>query len=287
MSATEIIGPVVGGLLGLAGGAASANAQREMMQKNIDLQEEFAKNGIRWKVEDAKRAGIHPLAALGAGTTSFSPISVGDTSMGSAFSDFGQDISRAIQATSTSDEREQKFMDLKLEHGQLENDLLRSQIARINSAQVGPPMAAVSNSEMPRLTGRGYVEEKPLERIHSSPGRPEQEVGSVTDYGYARTSHGYALVPSQDVKNRVEDQLVPETMWSVRNNFLPNFSPDKYKPNPRDYPPPPGYNDWKWSPLLQQYVPWRSKWDSSRELIDSVESRTNRALEYWKRKRGK
>ena len=34
---------------------------------------QFAKRGIQWRVHDAKKAGLHPLAALGAQTTSFSP----------------------------------------------------------------------------------------------------------------------------------------------------------------------------------------------------------------------
>jgi hypothetical protein len=54
--------------------------QLEMWQKNYDMQKEFAKHGIQWKVQDAKRAGINPLAALGATTVSGSPIPVGGTS---------------------------------------------------------------------------------------------------------------------------------------------------------------------------------------------------------------
>jgi len=41
-------------------------------------QKEFAQYGLRWKAEDARRAGLHPLAALGSQTQSFSPISVGN-----------------------------------------------------------------------------------------------------------------------------------------------------------------------------------------------------------------
>lgn len=37
---------------------------------NEKLQREFAQQGIQWKVQDAKHAGIHPLAALGAVTPS-------------------------------------------------------------------------------------------------------------------------------------------------------------------------------------------------------------------------
>ena len=47
--------------------------QKEMNAKNAALQREFAQSGIQWKVADAKKAGLHPLAALGAQTASASP----------------------------------------------------------------------------------------------------------------------------------------------------------------------------------------------------------------------
>lgn len=43
-------------------------------EANIQQQREFAQKGIRWRVSDAKKAGIHPLFALGANTASFSPV---------------------------------------------------------------------------------------------------------------------------------------------------------------------------------------------------------------------
>lgn len=57
---------LLGGLLG----KSSADKQMKMQTK-------FAKNGIQWRVEDAKKAGIHPLAALGASTSAYSPINNG------------------------------------------------------------------------------------------------------------------------------------------------------------------------------------------------------------------
>lgn len=62
-------------------GQTQFNAQtdfaREMWKKNANLQRQFAKMGIRWRVADAKAAGLHPLAALGSSGASGSPITVG------------------------------------------------------------------------------------------------------------------------------------------------------------------------------------------------------------------
>lgn len=52
------------------------NMQREINKENIALQYDFAKHGISWKVEDAIKSGLHPLAALGAQVSSAIPSSI-------------------------------------------------------------------------------------------------------------------------------------------------------------------------------------------------------------------
>lgn len=74
---------------------------------NADLQREFAQNGIQWRVADAKKAGIHPVYAMGGGGVSASPVAVG--SQDSSISDFGsmmgQDLSRAEAAAQSAEDR--------------------------------------------------------------------------------------------------------------------------------------------------------------------------------------
>ena len=45
--------------------------QRSQFDQQMQAQEQFARHALQWKVEDAKKAGIHPLAALGASTSPF------------------------------------------------------------------------------------------------------------------------------------------------------------------------------------------------------------------------
>lgn len=127
--------------------AANLAAQREMAERNEALQREFATSGIQWKVKDAESAGIHPLYALGANTVSYSPQSLGggssaSTGLSSALADTGQDISRAIRATSSDQDRayNDTMKKLNLRKAGLENDLLASQIAKNSGAAVGPGM---------------------------------------------------------------------------------------------------------------------------------------------------
>lgn len=120
----------------MANNRADEDRQTQMAiaQQNVAMQREFAQNGIRWKVADATAAGLHPLAALGAQTSSFSPVSVGSSGDGGAshFANFGQDIGRAVKAAQTAEERAQRDAEtarkLDVEKKGLENGILRTEL---------------------------------------------------------------------------------------------------------------------------------------------------------------
>lgn len=263
----EIAGPLVSAgaslLGGIQGKKSSEQAQRDQMwwsALQMQQQKDFAQQGIRWKVEDAKAAGIHPLFALGASTSSYSPVSFGstaDTSMPNALASMGQDVGRAITATRGFDERQKAFTEamqaLQLQRGGLENDLLRSQISRLNQ-QSNPATPSLDASVRYGLASsgqgdaRGLMTEKPMERVRSEPGAPWQEPGAITDVGYARTPTGLAPVPSSDVKQRIEDQFVQEMTWAFRNNMLPSLGFG----TPPKAPTKAGH-EW-------MFNPWRQEW---------------------------
>lgn len=214
------IGPAIAAGTNLASAAIGA----DNASKNADLQREFAKKGIRWKVADAQAAGIHPLYALGAQTHSFQPTSSGDVM--ASISDMGQNVSRAVEATRTAPERSDAALRaLQLERAGLENDLLRSQIAQNALSSRSPAMAMASDPYLlPGQSSSGLVSEKPMKRTMAAPGNPSQEPGAITGVGWERTSSGgLAPVPSADVKQRIEDMLIPELMWSMRQLFMPNL----------------------------------------------------------------
>lgn len=132
---------MLGSILGAVGSIIGGQSAKKEARRQEKVQREFAQHGIRWKFEDAKAAGLHPLAALGASSASYSPVAVGDLGFASA----GQDIGRAIDSTRPASERVDAYtatlQRLQLERGGLENELLRSQIARLRQAGgSGPPM---------------------------------------------------------------------------------------------------------------------------------------------------
>ena len=56
-SAGGIIGGTIGAIGSLVGGSQSKKNAQALASMNYEAQKEFAQNGIRWKVADAKAAG--------------------------------------------------------------------------------------------------------------------------------------------------------------------------------------------------------------------------------------
>lgn len=94
----------------------------DLARSNIDLQREFAQKGISWRAADAKSAGIHPLAAMGANPMSFSPVSVGGQAVQSRFHPMGQKFSGFGNALQT----QLMVLRLKQERARLDNMNLRN-----------------------------------------------------------------------------------------------------------------------------------------------------------------
>lgn len=228
-----------------------------LAEKQFKLQDDMTKMGIRWRVEDARAAGIHPALALGAQLSAPSAVSVFNepaSSTGSSWAGFGQDLGRAIDATRTDAERTASRLDeLRIERGELENDLLRSQIARLNQ-QSGPPTPGAPGGTL----GTNTIVESPLERVTGLDGNPSAEPGAITDYGWTAQPGGRLQpVPSKDAKERIEESFVLESLWALRNLILPG---NRRKP-PVDKPGwlPEGYNDWDWDQVRMMWKPVRRR----------------------------
>lgn len=232
-------------------------------QASMAYQDLVNKNSIQWKVADAKAAGLHPLAALGVNTGGGPSSFVGAipaTGMAEGIAAAGQDISRAVGATRTAQKRSEAFettvQALSLEQASLKNDLLRSQIARLNQ-QNNP--AVPDTDQRWQLDGQGQapqVKMKPFEVTPGEPGRPWMEPGAISDVGHARTPDGYAVVPSKEMQERIEDNWLASMSWMYRNQILPSLGMGREKPPAAAAPE--GY-EWRWHWPSQEYRPARRR----------------------------
>lgn len=246
----------------LLGGALGRRHQKSAERRAWDRQKEWATYNLQWKKWDAEQAGIHPIYAMGNPGQSMSPISVGGDPMGPALAAAGQDIGRAVDAAMTQKGRKMtQERKLNLERMGLENELLRSKIARSKAPQLPPPLPPHhSVSADPALNSdaaaAGVVVDTPMQRTASGAKR-SQEPGAVPEVGFARTPTGLVPVPSKDFKERSEDNLGAEFGWSLRNQLLPSIpfvGRSILNPPPKAWLPK-GYNEWTFNQFKQEWQP--------------------------------
>ena len=268
------IGGIASGIGSIIGSNNSAASAEAINQANYEHQKEFAQNGIRWKVADAKAAGLHPLAALGAQTSGYTPSAVvGDTPDFSFLRDIGQDVGRAIDAKSTAAERAankakiDQGTNLELEGKALDNDYKRAlirgetqdQALRLANASVRASWSQQLPPAMPSLARDGSViagqgdatspsgiEAKPAEIVVNDPQTRFAEAGSHPDTRWLRTATGgYQPVRSDAAQNALEDDVIGSARYETRNG-LGNFSNDERFAPPRALLPNGGRDGHSW-----------------------------------------
>lgn len=266
-----MLGSIISAGAGLLGGIFGNKSAESNMQAQMDLQKQFAKNSVRWRVADAKAAGIHPLAALGAQTHSYAPMAFSD-SLGPAMASAGQDIGRAIDATRTGSERADAVSTtvrhLTIQRMGLENELLASQIAKVRQAGHPPPLPAGGSSGGSNPTaiaaggnsilsdGGPYIETSPSPVTKTYPGSPQTQPGIPPESQYFRVGpNEYKLNPSPAFKQAIEDDMLAETEFAVRNRLPQTFGG---KLNP-PFPAPPGAQ-WNFDAIRGTYrLYWKGK----------------------------
>ncbi len=73
MSIFDLVGTILGGREDKKAEIRQNARSLESSQLDYERSKEFAQNQIQWRTEDAQEAGVHPLFAMGASTTSFQP----------------------------------------------------------------------------------------------------------------------------------------------------------------------------------------------------------------------
>lgn len=257
---------LAGSLFGGGGsGNDAADAAAIQAEQNRLNQREFAEHAIRWRVADAKAAGIHPLYALGANLPTYSPNPIvvgpgGEDNTAASFLDFGQNLARSIDSTRTGSERlEARLGSLAVERGELENDLLRAQIALLGSSQVGPAMPeSLSTASLPSAVPPGGSKVGsvvvPHEITATGPERPSHAAGVQPQTTWVRTDTGFQPVPHREAFEDADIGNPAALTWYWRNQALPTLGISGSSPPPDSYLPPDAVG-WRWSPGMQEWQP--------------------------------
>lgn len=266
------LGQAAGGAAGLFGGGSNNSGywqQLGIMREQAQLQREFAQNGIQWRVQDAKAAGIHPLYALGGSGATYSPsgISVGGgtgSDLGRDLANMGQGLGRAVAAASSKEDRadaayQSQMRIMGLERASLENRLLETQIAAsqgaLMRAQVGPGIP--TGPSLGGIPGHGVYSARPAEVTTANPSRPGSEAGPQRPGGrYIQMqpggNGGPTVVASLPAESMNMDELTsPGTAsWQFWNSIMPFISADaRNAARPPNSMLPQGATHWRWTPF--------------------------------------
>lgn len=229
------IGGIVGGVAGAVGNIFGANKTAEsqsdanaqnlaLAREQIAYQKELAKNQIQWRTEDAKKAGLHPLAALGVSPMSYSPVSgsaVGATydysGVGQSLQQMGQDIDRARMAGLDREQRKRalELQDtqtaLALKNQELNNQILEQELISRKVKlfqQLTPGMASLYGLDRRRYAIPGQ-DDAVMPRAEGTVATGDKR------FQFMQQPNGtYSLEPGNDWAQAYEDKLLLE-WWPI------------------------------------------------------------------------
>lgn len=161
-AAASAFGSLIGGITSYNEGIKNRNAIAKANAQNIAYQREFAKNGIQWRVQDARNAGINPMYALGAQGASFTPTiqaETNDNNVANIIANAGGELAQFFSNKNQLElKKEAMELDLKQaetneKHTQAQIDYLKAQTAKLN-AQNAPKQ--IDKRDYTTFNGKQY-----------------------------------------------------------------------------------------------------------------------------------
>lgn len=192
--------------LSFVGGLMNMDNQNKQADKQADLQKEFAQNSIQWRVNDAKKAGIHPLSALGSQGINYNPSYVGGSE------NFGG--SQASISTNTEDK----------EFAELNKRLLAAQVKTAEAEAVSAQKQASSSPALFVASNANLASQSGVGHSTNTTGVPGQATsapvygvdGIVNSSKIAKNSDGsVSLWPGKDVEDMASESLFDRFRWQV------------------------------------------------------------------------
>lgn len=179
----------ISALTSIAGGLFSNSANRSAQERAAQENREVLQNAVSWRVADARRAGIHPLYALGAqvATSGGQPQFIGDQ-LGPSLQSAGQDISTAVARSQSGDQQLKNQLDLALMRSNINESDARTQFIQAQQraleqtsngspAGMGLQQEQVIPGQSPNVPGVGIIDLKAQEQTSAKAGYPDTVAG--------------------------------------------------------------------------------------------------------------
>lgn len=152
-----VLGAAASYVFGEEAAEDARHAAQRMWEQQYGAQKEFAQKAIQWKVQDAKKAGLHPLYALGGATPSFTPIAVMPDESGPArASEFGRSVGAAVGRSMSAQESEHERQMKQLQLAQAQASVAKDHAmeAYYQALAHKAQQDAMSSAPMPVVSSR-------------------------------------------------------------------------------------------------------------------------------------
>lgn len=280
-----VAGALAGGFLG------GGNDGKKMQREAWDRQEMWMQNQLGWRVQDAVRAGVHPLAAIGSNLSPPTPATVigGEGSnLGGDLAQMGQGVGRALSAGMSEDAKyETTLRSLQIERGELENAKLRFDLQQMHTQAGNPPGLVVSPQDqplgfasgtrghfspsnypvsvqsLPPMADAAGLKLSPSEQFSSVPGQPSfQPSSNPASRWMDLPAGGKAAMPGEAWQ--IDEAGAPGyVMWMLQNGFIPALPfGQRLVPAPEKKYERPGQTGWTyklglgWLPDFRRLTGW-------------------------------
>lgn len=219
--------PMIGGSLILAGSSLAGGVMNKLFDnsdkinaQNYANQKEFAQNSIQWRVNDAKKAGIHPLAALGTQGSYYTPSAqTSSNNYGDMVANVGGQIGSALMQKSLMLDIKQKQANIAKTNAETAN------IAGQNSAQM--PVATPTLQEVTK-TNRGFAKDVSSGKhtsYLSEKSAPNHQINPISkgklDFGFREGSSGSEAWSEANYFNKMlaTGQVLKKDAWRFANDL--------------------------------------------------------------------
>ncbi len=231
-------------------GVKNRQLQREFFNRNLEWQDTLSKTSIQRRTADAKKAGLHPLFALGANVSGGQPIQVSggnDNSIANAGQGIGTAVSRMLDQNGKQAQALQlKLLETQIGESDARKQLLLSEAARNNQAgksglgiqqELPPGNVTVGELQQVAPDSAGLINVQPTPQKTHKKNRPGILAGENAGFQEFVLPGGQPIQLPASEEGSLSEVLeaVPLYMWPGIIRYNSKFYGDPWTNDFRDF----------------------------------------------------